>query len=284
MVREVLIARPSQCVPTRRRHDDPGRVAQRIGAYLLRTDRRPDGIVALDPLGRLLAEKAAKAMGLAASSVAAPPKVRQADARTLVSALHVLPGGRLLAFGELPGVELPSGPLLAVETGRRKGIGVTEVVDRDALPRTFPFPTPAGVEQRTRPAYYYYQSGVVPYRRARTGHEILLVATRKKKRWVIPKGVHDPGFSAPESAAKEAFEEAGVLGEVGDSCLGSYHVEKWGATCTVAVFPMRVTRVLDRSAWPESDRGRRWFKASKAASKIHRKDLAALVAAFAKTL
>lgn len=263
MVREVLIARPGAT-----------RTAQRIGAYLIGTDRRPDGIVALEPSARALAEKAAKVMGLAASSVGPPPRVRNADPRALVSALHVLPGGRQLAFGELRGVKLPRAPILAVDPK----IGIREIVPDTALPETFPFPTPAGVEQRTRPAYYYFQSGVVPYRKGR----ILLVSSRRRRHWVIPKGVHDPGFSAQESAAKEAFEEAGVLGDVEDTCLGSYQVEKWGATCTVAVFPMRVAQVLDR--WPESERRRRWFPAAQAAAKVHRDDLAALVAAWAKMI
>ncbi len=46
MVREVLIVRPSACEARKRKQADARTVAQRIGAYLIATQRLPDGIVA----------------------------------------------------------------------------------------------------------------------------------------------------------------------------------------------------------------------------------------------
>jgi 8-oxo-dGTP pyrophosphatase MutT (NUDIX family) len=46
------------------------------------------------------------------------------------------------------------------------------------------------------------------------GVEILLVTSLNSKRWILPKGWAEPDLSLPESAAREAFEEAGVTGQV----------------------------------------------------------------------
>ena len=60
-----------------------------------------------------------------------------------------------------------------------------------------------------------------------------------------------------DSAAKEAREEAGVVGNVGTRAVGSFEYEKWGGVCHVSVFDLHVTSELD--AWPEkADRERRW--------------------------
>src|SRR3954447_19097569 len=51
---------------------------------------------------------------------------------------------------------------------------------------------------------------------------VMLVTSRETGRWVLPKGWAEKGLSGPELAGKEAFEEAGVLGEVGTEPVGSY--------------------------------------------------------------
>ena len=123
------------------------------------------------------------------------------------------------------------------------------------LPRRFPFPGPDGSEQRDRPAYYYTQSAVIPYR-IRDGHlEILLVRSGGDKHWVVPKGIVDPGHSPQEAALKEAWEEAGIEGEVDNEPLGGYRYPKWGAHCSVAVYPMAVSREIPIDEWEEPERG-----------------------------
>lgn len=53
----------------------------------------------------------------------------------------------------------------------------------------------------------------------------------------------------------EAWEEAGVEGEVEQGKLGRYHYEKWGAQCDVTVYAMRVVREVPEREWEESHRG-----------------------------
>ena len=118
---------------------------------------------------------------------------------------------------------------------------------------------------------------MIPYRQKNGVLEILLIRSSKRKRWGIPKGIHDPGKSAQASAATEAFEEAGVLGEVGEERLGVYQHEKWDATCEVTVFPMLVGRVLPEEDWPERHRGRRWVPLDKAEELVSNKDLRQLI-------
>lgn len=125
------------------------------------------------------------------------------------------------------------------------------------------------------PDHFYTQSAVLPYRIHGDHLEILLVTSRGKKRWVLPKGVVEPGLSAVDSAAKEAWEEAGVEGTVTSSALGSYSYEKWGGQCNVQVFPMLVERISD--SWPESARSRRWFEPEEAARRVDEPELKALM-------
>jgi 8-oxo-dGTP pyrophosphatase MutT (NUDIX family) len=108
----------------------------------------------------------------------------------------------------------------------------------------------------------FNQSAVVPYRLVKGEIEILLITTRKG-RWIIPKGVVEPGLSPAESAAKEAKEEAGALGKLAEKEVGRYAYEKWGGTCRVRVFLLRVTKLL--ATWEEqSFRRRKWLPLNEA--------------------
>ena len=55
------------------------------------------------------------------------------------------------------------------------------------------------------------QYGVIPVRPAADGGvEVLLITSRETRRWVVPRGNPILGKSPAESAAQEAFEEAGI--------------------------------------------------------------------------
>jgi phosphohistidine phosphatase len=126
------------------------------------------------------------------------------------------------------------------------------------------------------PDWIYRQSAALPYRGRGDDLEVLLVTSRGGHRWVAPKGIVEPGMTAPESAAKEAFEEAGVRGEISERELGRYRQRKWGGLCEVEVFPMRVTTELP--AWPEAGiRQREWLPISQAVKRIDKKDLRKIV-------
>lgn len=116
------------------------------------------------------------------------------------------------------------------------------------------------------PDYFYRQSAVIPYRLRKGRIEVLLISSRKRKRWVIPKGVKEPDLSDEDSAAKEALEEAGIEGTVRTPAIGSYKYEKWQGVCKVKVFLMLVTTV--HKQWLEQYRDREWVGLAEAAARV----------------
>lgn len=111
----------------------------------------------------------------------------------------------------------------------------------------------------------FEQSAVLPYRIRDGALEILVVSNQSGGRWVLPKGLVEEDLSPAESAAKEAYEEAGVMGEVSPGPVGCYTYAKWGGTCEVELYLLAVDTLYDD--WPERDfRERRWLD-RKAASR-----------------
>jgi 8-oxo-dGTP pyrophosphatase MutT (NUDIX family) len=102
------------------------------------------------------------------------------------------------------------------------------------------------------------QAAVIPLvRSTSSGVRICLIRRRDRDDWGIPKGFIDPGDTALEAAITEAYEEAGVTGQVIGQTLGSYSYRKRGTTFVVAVFLMEV--VAEQATWPEMRwRQRRW--------------------------
>ena len=66
----------------------------------------------------------------------------------------------------------------------------------------------------------------VCYRIGSQGLEFLLVQTRGG-RWIFPKGGVEPGLTQAQSAALEAFEEAGVHGQIEEMPFARYHLGKF---------------------------------------------------------
>jgi 8-oxo-dGTP pyrophosphatase MutT (NUDIX family) len=110
---------------------------------------------------------------------------------------------------------------------------------------------------------------------------VLLVTSRDTGRWVLPKGWAEKGLSGAELAAKEAFEEAGLLGMMRPKRIGRFSYGKRLpqdriAECRVDVFHMLVEQLLDD--WPErGQRTRRWFTLSQAAMAVDDNELALLL-------
>ena len=123
-----------------------------------------------------------------------------------------------------------------------------------------------------RPDWIYRQSGVIPYRYKDGDIEVMLITSRKGKRWVIPKGIVEPHLTPQDSAAQEAWEEAGLVGRVSSQAIGSYRYDKWSGTCHVEVFLLQVETVL--ATWPEIDlRSREWLTPAEAASRVDEQQL-----------
>ncbi|MGH1394002.1 MAG: NUDIX hydrolase [Trichormus sp.] len=122
----------------------------------------------------------------------------------------------------------------------------------------------------------FKQSGVIPYRVRNGRVEILLVTTRDRQRWVMPKGGIVKGMTPPSSAAKEAWEEAGVIGRVEANKLGSYKYRKGGKTYQVKMYLLPVDVVS--SNYPEaSTRYRRWLDVKQAMKLIKKASLKRLL-------
>ena len=128
---------------------------------------------------------------------------------------------------------------------------------------------------KNKPTYCYTQSGVIPWAHRHGRLQVLLISSRRRKRWIVPKGIVEPDLTPRASAAKEALEEAGVEGEVGAEPIGSYSYEKWGGTCTVELFPMRVTHQHER--WQEDFRKRVWCGIDEAVQRVREPALRALL-------
>ena len=56
--------------------------------------------------------------------------------------------------------------------------------------------------------------------------EILVVTTRQSRRWIVPKGWPIKRLTPSKSAAREAFEEAGVRGKIGAKPIGNFRYKK----------------------------------------------------------
>ena len=119
--------------------------------------------------------------------------------------------------------------------------------------------------------------------------EIFLVTTRRTKRWIIPKGWPIKGLKPAASAAREAYEEAGVRGKIGKKSVGVFTYEKVldddgiSVPCEVKVFPLLVKRQSE--TWPEIEqRVTRWVEPEKAVSLIKEPHLKAILSAFAMKL
>ncbi|CAN7344854.1 NUDIX hydrolase [Phyllobacterium sp. LjRoot231] len=121
------------------------------------------------------------------------------------------------------------------------------------------------------------QVAALPYRIGDDGQvEILLITTRRTKRYIIPKGWRMKGRSDAEAAAEEAKEEAGVLGTVSKHPIGQYvywkELSRMSIQIRVSVYALAVSEQLWQ--WPEQDeRTRIWVHPDRAAVMISDRSL-----------
>lgn len=119
------------------------------------------------------------------------------------------------------------------------------------------------------------QSGVIARRQKRGKFEVALVTSSSGTHWVIPKGHWERNLSMEESAAQEAYEEAGLVGTIGPP-LGTYFYSKRGYRYRVFVFALEVSREL--SDWPEAKlRQRAWLSPAEAAERVNQAGLRRLL-------
>lgn len=97
--------------------------------------------------------------------------------------------------------------------------------------------------------------------RAAGGLEFLLVRTSDGTRWTFPKGGRERGETLAEAAAREAVEEAGAAGRVGDEPIAAYRYR----ADTVRAF---LLEVVDTAAPAEPGRDPTWFGLEAARSRL----------------
>lgn len=130
------------------------------------------------------------------------------------------------------------------------------------------------------------QVAALCWRTGKRGLEVLLITSLNSRRWILPKGWPEPELAAAENAAREAFEEAGVMGKIGAGPVGHYHYlkerrEGGGIPVSVDVFALAVTRQLDD--WPEKgQRTLAWMPLSEAIVKVSEPGLRAALKDFRK--
>jgi ADP-ribose pyrophosphatase YjhB (NUDIX family) len=115
------------------------------------------------------------------------------------------------------------------------------------------------------------EAGALVYRRRKNGEVlILLVGKHRSKKWGIPKGRVNASLSLGETAAKEAFEEAGVIGRISPNSIAMFRAKKGTPTpknIEVWVYLLEVNETL--SDWPEKEkRQTRWVSCKVAAREL----------------
>jgi len=117
---------------------------------------------------------------------------------------------------------------------------------------------------------------VIPYRKKDGELQILLITSIRKKKWIIPKGFIEFNLSAFESAKKEAYEEAGIIGANETIELGNFKIDKYGGDILIKVYSMEV--VEEHEDYSEKNlRKRKWFSLDEAIKKIETPEIANMI-------
>lgn len=128
------------------------------------------------------------------------------------------------------------------------------------------------------------QIAALPFVETTDGPLVLLITTRGRGHWTIPKGWPKPGMEDAALAAREALEEAGVEGDISFEPIGSFlytkrlHFFSW-AKCSVDVYTLKArTQALH---WLEKPaRKAIWIAPDRAASMVRDTQLAAVLRGF----
>ncbi len=128
------------------------------------------------------------------------------------------------------------------------------------------------------------QFAALPFRLDKSELRVMLITTRRKRRWSVPKGSPMRNKEPHLTAAIEAYEEAGLVGVMATRAVGSFkHRKRKGdrkRTMNVDVFPMRVHG--REPWWPEKgERDAIWVSPKTAARLVHKARLRRLITRFA---
>lgn len=133
----------------------------------------------------------------------------------------------------------------------------------------------------------YLQVATLIYRIDHGDLQILLVTSRRTRRWVLPKGWPMPGKTLPEAAEQEAWEEAGIKGHIHPDPVGCYLYQKNDmgknkdktGLFRVGIYALAFSH--QEKDWPErTERSFEWMSPEAAAVRVREPDLQKLLATF----
>lgn len=136
-----------------------------------------------------------------------------------------------------------------------------------------------GLKRETR-----VQFAALCYRYKNDKLQVLLITSRQRGRWILPKGWPENGLTPAKAALREAFEEGGVKGTAIDTCVGVYNYSKIrgpmaGMPKVVMVFPVAVDKLV--KSYPEAnERRRKWFGRKAAAARVDEPQLRKILKSF----
>ena len=155
--------------------------------------------------------------------------------------------------------------------GKKKSSGGKKSVQKAEKPEKKILKTAKKAEKSGKASFgKNLRSGTVPYLVEDDGTvRVMLVTPSGGGAWMLPKGNIEKNMTTYESAAKEALEEAGVVGACDPVMLGAYRFKQ---SQFVQIFPLRITRILDR--WEETEKRSRFlFRLDKAAKVVDSDDI-----------
>jgi len=121
------------------------------------------------------------------------------------------------------------------------------------------------------------QIAALCHRQGENGPEVLLITSRKSRRWILPKGWPMADRTARKTASMEAFEEAGIIGKAGKKPIGEFASRKglangYNVRTSLTVYPLRMEKQTD--SFPE--KGKRdlvWLSVEDAAERCNEQGL-----------
>ena len=139
-------------------------------------------------------------------------------------------------------------------------------------PSTWPYPESQNAALR--------QVAALPIRFVDGRPEVLLLTSRERKRWVIPKGWPMKGKKNWAAAAQEAKEEAGVIGRTQKTPIGEFPYFKRRASqfdlIRVEVYVLHYEKQLN-SYREKGQRQAEWYPLEEAADMVEETGLTALL-------
>ncbi|WP_245735425.1 NUDIX hydrolase [Roseinatronobacter thiooxidans] len=145
--------------------------------------------------------------------------------------------------------------------------------------RSMPHEMLNNVLEFIRPAFV--QAAALCLRDGPDGPEVLLVQTLRREHWITPKGWPMRNKALNQTAAIEAWEEAGVRGTISQDPIGAFtytKIKKSGlpVQCRPLIYRLDVSELSD--TYPEAKkRTRKWFSLADAANVVTPPELKALL-------